>query len=243
MNNKKYMVNPCIFLRIWGDKVSQINHDYINSYLTDQIPPHEGILMELEAYAKEHHTPIVTPDVAGLLKVMIKSINAKNILEVGTAIGYSAILMGLSAGEGFHITTIERNEENASLAIQNIKHAGLEQNIKVLTGDAGEVLDQIEETYDIIFVDAAKGQYMDFFEKSISKLKIGGLFICDNVLFRGMVAERSLLIRRKITIVKRLKKFLHYISNHESLQTTIIPMGDGVSISCKLKEVFFNDKD
>jgi predicted O-methyltransferase YrrM len=223
--------------------MSQINHDYINNYLTDQIPPHEGILKELEAYAKEHHTPIVTPDIAGLLKVMIKSVNAKNILEVGTAIGYSAILMGLSAGEDFRITTIERNEENASLAVQNIKQAGFEQNIKVLTGDASEVLDQIEGTYDIIFVDAAKGQYMDFFEKSIGKLKIGGLFICDNVLFRGMVAERSLLIRRKITIVKRLKKFLHYISNHESLQTTIIPMGDGISISCKLKEVFINGKD
>lgn len=223
--------------------MSQINHDYINSYLTELIPQHEGILKELESYAKEHNTPIVTPDVAGLLKTMINSVKAKNILEVGTAIGYSAILMGLSAGEGFSITTIERNDENAEIAVNNIKKAGFEQNIKVLTGDASEVLDGIEGTYDIIFVDAAKGQYMDFFEKSIGKLKIGGLFICDNVLFRGMVAERSLLIRRKITIVKRLKKFLHYISNNESLQTTIIPMGDGVSISCKLKEVVFNEKD
>jgi len=221
--------------------MSQINHDYINSYLTDLIPAHEGVLKELEAYAAEHNTPIVTKDVAGLLKTMIKSVSAKHILEVGTAIGYSAILMGQAAGEGFSITTIERNEENSAIAMQNIKYAGMEQNIKVLTGDASEVLDQVQGTFDIIFVDAAKGQYMDFFEKSIGKLKIGGLFICDNVLFRGMVAERSLLIRRKITIVKRLKKFLHYISNNESLQTTIIPMGDGVSISCKLKEVVFDE--
>ena len=237
------MVIPCIFLRIWGDKMSQINHDYINSYLIDLIPANEGILKELESYAKEHNTPIVTPEVAGLLKVMIKSSNAKNILEVGTAIGYSAILMGKYAVEDFKIVTIERNEENASLALENIKKAGMDQNIKVLIGDASEILDQIEGIYDVIFVDAAKGHYMDFFEKSINKLKIGGLFICDNVLFRGMVAERSLLIRRKITIVKRLKKFLHFICNNESLQTTIIPMGDGVSISCKLKEVVFNDKD
>lgn len=221
--------------------MSQINHDYINSYLTGLIPSHEGILKELENYAQQYNTPIVTPDVAGLLKVMIKSVNGKRILEVGTAIGYSAILMGLAAGEGFSITTIERNEENAAIAIENIKRAGMEQNIKVLTGDASEVLGQVEGTYDMIFCDAAKGQYMDFFEKSIGKLKIGGLFICDNVLFRGMVAERSLLIRRKITIVKRLKKFLHYISNNESLQTTIIPMGDGVSISCKLKEVVLDE--
>jgi caffeoyl-CoA O-methyltransferase len=223
--------------------MSQINHDYINSYLIELIPQNEEILKDLEAYAKEHNTPIVTPDVAGLLKVMIKSVNAKNILEVGTAIGYSAILMGLCAANDFRITTIERNEENANLAIQNIEKAGMKQNIKVLIGDASEVLDQIEGTYDVIFIDAAKGHYMDFFEKSIGKLKIGGLFICDNVLFRGMVAERSLLVRRKITIVKRLKKFLSYISNNESLQTTIIPMGDGVSISCKLKEVVLNEKD
>lgn len=223
--------------------MSQINHDYINSYLIDLIPQNEGILKELETYAIEHHTPIVTPEVAGLLKAMIKSLGAKNILEVGTAIGYSAILMGLSAADDFRITTIERNEENACLALQNIEKAGMKQNIKVLIGDASELLDQVEGSYDIIFVDAAKGHYMDFFEKSIDKLKIGGLFICDNVLFRGMVAERSLLVRRKITIVKRLKKFLHFISNNESLQTTIIPMGDGVSISCKLKEVVFNEKN
>jgi predicted O-methyltransferase YrrM len=221
--------------------MSQINHDYINSYLTGLIPQHEGVLKELEAYAKEHNTPIVTPDVAGLLKVMIKSVQVKNILEVGTAIGYSAILMGLSAGQNFSITTIERDEENAAIAVQNIKNAGMEQNIRVLTGDASEVLENVEGTFDMIFVDAAKGQYMDFFQKSIGKLKIGGIFVCDNVLFRGMVAERTLLIRRKITIVKRLKKFLQYISDNESLQTTIIPMGDGVSISYKLKEVVFDE--
>jgi predicted O-methyltransferase YrrM len=223
--------------------MSQINYDYINGYLTGLIPQHEGILKELEDYAKEHNTPIVTSDVAGLLKVMIKSVQAKSILEVGTAIGYSAILMGLSAGEGFNITTIEKNEENAAIAVENIKKAGMENNIKVLTGDASELLEQVEGSFDLIFVDAAKGQYMDFFEKSIGKLKIGGLFICDNVLFRGMVAERSLLVRRKITIVKRLKKFLHFISNNDSLQTTIIPMGDGVSISCKLKEVETYEQD
>lgn len=229
------------FFKNLGDSMSQINHDYINSYLVSVIPEHSGILKELEEYAKEHHTPIVTADVAGLLKVLIKSTQAKRILEVGTAIGYSAILMGQTAGEGVSLTTIERSEENAHIAKENIKKANMEQNIKVIVGDASEALEQVEGTFDMIFVDAAKGQYMDFYKKSIDKLKIGGLFVCDNVLFRGMVAERSLLIRRKITIVKRLKKFLHYISNNESLQTTIIPMGDGVSISCKLKEEVQNE--
>jgi predicted O-methyltransferase YrrM len=205
------------------------------------IPESSGILKEMEEYAKENHVPIITRDIAGLLSLVIKSAKIKSILEVGTAIGYSAILMGFCAGEGCSVTTIERNEESASKAKEFIKAAGMEDSIKVITGDAEELLKAVPGSFDMIFVDAAKGQYMDFMKDSIGKLKTGGLFVCDNVLFRGMVAERSLLIRRKITIVKRLKKFLSFISSCESLQTTIIPMGDGMSISCKLKEVEFSE--
>ena len=221
--------------------MANINYEYIDSFLRGMIPDSCGILMEMEEYAKENHVPIITQDIAGLLSVLIKSAGIKSILEVGTAIGYSAIHMGLSAGEGFSIKTIERNEESAAIATEFIKRAGMEDNIKIVTGDAEELLKDVPGSFDMIFVDAAKGQYMDFMKDSIGKLKTGGLFVCDNVLFRGMVAERSLLIRRKITIVKRLKKFLSFISSCESLQTTIIPMGDGMSISCKLKEVEFNE--
>jgi len=219
--------------------VANINHEYIDSYLLGMIPESSGILKEMEEYAKENHVPIITRDIAGLLSVIIKAGKVKSILEVGTAIGYSAIHMGLCAGEGVSITTIERNEESAARATAFIKRAGLEDNIRIITGDAEELLKDVNGSFDMIFVDAAKGQYMDFMKDSIGKLKIGGLFVCDNVLFRGMVAERSLLVRRKITIVKRLKKFLSFISSCESLETTIIPMGDGISISCKLKEVEF----
>lgn len=221
--------------------MANINHDYIDSFLLGMIPESSGILKEMEEYANENHVPIITRDISDLLAVLIKSANIKNILEVGTAIGYSAIHMGLCAGAGFSITTIERNEESAAIASYYIKRAGMEESIKVITGDASELLKDIPGSFDMIFVDAAKGQYMEFMQDSIGKLKIGGLFVCDNVLFRGMVAERSLLIRRKITIVKRLKKFLSFISSCESLKTTIIPMGDGISISCKLKEVEFNE--
>ena len=219
--------------------MANINHDYIDNFLLGMIPESNGILKEMEEYASENHVPIITRDIAGLLSVLIKSAKVKTILEVGTAIGYSAIHMGFCAEEGFSITTIERNEESSVRAAAYIKQAGMENNIKIITGDAEELLKDIPGSFDMIFVDAAKGQYMDFMKDSIGKLKIGGIFVCDNVLFRGMVAERSLLIRRKITIVKRLKKFLSFISNCESLQTTIIPMGDGLSISCKLKEVEF----
>jgi predicted O-methyltransferase YrrM len=221
--------------------VANINHDYIDSFLLGMIPDRSGILKEMEEYAKENHVPIITPDIAGLLAVLIKTAGVKSILEIGTAIGYSAIHMGICAGEGFSITTIERNEELAAMAAGFIKKAGMEDNIRIMTGAAEEILKDVPGSFDMIFVDAAKGQYMDFMKDSIGRLRIGGLFVCDNVLFRGMVAERSLLIRRKITIVKRLKKFLSFISSCDSLQTAVIPMGDGISVCCKLKEVEFNE--
>ena len=221
--------------------MSNINHDYIENYIQSLLPDSDGILKDMEAYARQNNVPIITPDIGALLTLFIKSTKAKSILEVGTAIGYSSILMAEAAGEGCQILTIEKNPQLADIAQLNIKKAGFKDNIKVLQGEAAEILEKTEGPYDIIFIDAAKGHYFDFFNKSIDKLKIGGLFICDNVLFRGMVAERSLLIRRKITIVKRLKKFLEYISHNKSLQTSIIPIGDGVSISLKLEEVTLDE--
>lgn len=221
--------------------MTNINHDYIDSFLLGMIPARSGILKEMEDYSYANHVPIITLDTANLLAVMIKSAGIKSILEIGTAIGYSAISMGISAGEGFSITTIERDEKSAAKAAAFIEKAGMEGNIKILVGDAKVLLKDIPGSFDMIFVDAAKGRYMDFMKDSIGKLRIGGLFVCDNVLFRGMVAERSLLIRRKITIVKRLKKFLGFISSCESLNTAIIPIGDGVSVSIKLKEVDFSE--
>lgn len=222
--------------------MSNITHDYIDKYIQSLLPEHTGILKDMEEYALQNNIPIITSDISAILALFIKTINAKNILEIGTAIGYSSILMAKSAGVDCQITTVEKNSDLAELAILNIKRSGYANNIKVLTGEATEALNNIKGHYDIIFIDAAKGQYFDFFNKSIDKLRIGGLFICDNVLFRGMVAERSLLIRRKITIVKRLKKFLKYISENKSLQTSVIPIGDGISVSLKLTEVFIDEK-
>lgn len=221
--------------------MSNINYDYIQNYINQLLPKSEGILAELEEYAEKNHVPIITRDVASLLSILIKSTHTKSILEIGTAIGYSSIIMGNAAGDNFRITTIEKNQEMIEIASKNIKNAGYDNNIIILDGDASEVLPSINDNYDMIFIDAAKGQYMDFLRLSFDKLKVGGLFICDNVLFRGMVAEKSLLIRRKITIVKRLKKFLSYISEHEAMETIVIPIGDGVSISIKKKEARIDD--
>lgn len=223
--------------------MSNITYDYIDNYIQSLLPASIGYLKDMEEYARQNNIPIITPDISALLTLFIKSINAKNILEIGTAIGYSAVVMAKSAGKDAQITTIEKNNTLVEIAMSNIKKSGYANNIKVISGEATEILKNIEGPYDIIFIDAAKGQYFDFFNNSINKLRIGGLFICDNVLFRGMVAERSLLIRRKITIVKRLKKFLKHISENKSLQTSVIPISDGISVSVKLMEVEIDEKN
>ncbi|SHI91958.1 O-methyltransferase [Lutispora thermophila] len=221
--------------------MSNINYDYVQNYINQLLPKSDGILAELEKYAEKNHVPIITKDVASLLSILIKSTHTKNILEIGTAIGYSSIFMGNAAGVNFKITTIEKNKEMIEIASKNISKAGYDNNITIIEGDALKALQSIDDKFDMIFIDAAKGQYMDFLKLSFGKLKVGGLFVCDNVLFRGMVAEKSLLVRRKITIVKRLKKFLSYISEHEAMETVVIPIGDGVSISIKKKEAIIND--
>lgn len=222
--------------------MSDINHDYIETYLNGLIPNSCGIIKELEEYAEENHVPIITKDVAELLKTMIRIHKPKRILEIGMAIGYSAIVMGLACEEDFELVTMEKNEVYIALAKENIKKAGFEKNITMIEGDAEDNFAQLTGEFDMIFIDAAKGHYYTFMKETAPMLKKNGIFICDNVLFRGMVAERKLLIRRKITIVKRLQKFLRFITNNEMLQTTILPIGDGVSISYKLSEVCFEEE-
>lgn len=216
--------------------MSNVSYDYIEDYIRGLIPDKTGKLKELETYALENHVPIIHPEVGQFLRVVIKSHNVKKILEVGCAIGYSACLMAQAAGEGSHITTIERDDEMYEKAADNISSMGLDKNITILKGDALEILDTIEGEYDMIFLDAAKGHYDHFLPNCLRVLKKGGIIVGDNVLFRGMVASKELVIRRKITIVKRMRKYLQHISNMTQLETVVLPIGDGVAFSCKVEE-------
>ena len=160
----------------------------------------------------------------------------KKILEVGCAIGYSSILFATICGENSDITTCERNPIMIEKAKENIKRAGFEKNIKILEGDAVESLQNIEGEFDMIFLDAAKGQYKLFYDLVIDKLKVGGVLISDNILYKGMIADNNLVVRRKKTIVKRMRNYLDYICNCDYLSTSLLPMGDGVAISYKERE-------
>lgn len=214
--------------------MSNISHDYIEEYIRGLIPEKQGYIKAMEDYAAEKDVPIIHPEVGQFLKVLIKSHGVKKILEVGTAIGYSASLMAQAAGDDCEIVTIERDEEMKNLANQNIQKMGLQNNIKLLYGDALEILDNIEGEFDLVFLDAAKGHYDHFLPMCLKLLKTNGILVGDNVLFRGMVATDKLLIRRKITIVKRMRKYLAHISSMKELETVVLPIGDGIALSCKL---------
>jgi len=210
-----------------------ICYEYINNYIRSIIKKNEGILSELEEFAAANHVPIIHPEVARLLIVLGNLIKPGHILEIGTAIGYSAILMSQFIEPGGKIDTIERDESMIEKARENIKRAGLENTISVIAGDAGDVLKCLDKQYDMVFMDAAKGQYLEFLPDIMRMLRKGGLLVSDNVLYKGMVAEETLVARKKRTIVTNMREYLDEIASNGQLETAIIPIGDGVALSYK----------
>ncbi len=210
-----------------------ITHSYIIDFVRDTLRDEEGFLAQVESYAKLHDVPIVQKETAALLRVLCGIKRPKRILEIGTAIGYSAMLMAELLGRDVHITTIERDSKMAAIAKENISKNSLDGVIEVLEGEAGLLLEVLNEPYDLIFLDAAKAHYIYFLPHCLRLLNNGGVLISDNVLYGGMVASRELLIRRKITIVKRLKKYLDALCAEDSLDTCILSTGDGVAVSVK----------
>lgn len=205
-----------------------ITFDYMDEYLRGLIPESVGFLKELEVFAEENRVPIAQKETINFLNTMINIKRPKRILELGTAIGYSAILMNSVCDS--NIVTIERDKNMISIAQENIKKISLQDKIQIIEGDCTEVLEGLQDSFDLIFMDAGKGHYNDFFPHCMRLLNQDGVIIADNVLFRGMVPNNDLLIRRKITIVKRMRKFLKEISMDESLYTSILPMGDGIAV-------------
>ena len=211
--------------------MSGVAYDYMEEYIRGLIPESTGKLKELEDFAKENGVPIAQKETIKFLEFMVNMKKPLRILELGTAIGYSAIIMHDAAGWNPHITTIERSEEMIKYAKENIKAYGLEDKITIEAGDCLEVLEKLEEQYDLIFMDAGKGHYNHFLPHCLRLLKDDGIIIADNVLFRGMVATDDLVKRRKITIVKRMRTYLDMVSQDENLITSVIPMGDGIAIT------------
>ncbi len=209
---------------------------YITSYLREKTTHKDEFLHYLEEYAEKNSIPIVEPETARFLSVITKIKRPKRVLEVGCAIGYSAILMAQSMDEDAKIITVEYNHDLALIARENIKKAGFEDKITVVEADAKDYIYTIEESeyFDIIFLDGPKAHYMYMLNKCVDLLKTGGILISDNVLYKGMTPDDNHVVRRKITIVKRLRAYIDLLMDHKMLQTSLLSLGDGVTISVKI---------
>ncbi len=210
-----------------------IVYPYITSYIRGEIPERSGILKELEEYAEKNSVPIVQPETAKFLETMMCIKRPARILEVGCAIGYSAILMSQYLAEGGSITTLEWDAQTCEIARANIEKAGLSDKIKVVLGDAKDIIPTLTGEYDVIFLDGPKAHYIYMLNDCIRLLKKGGMLISDNILYKGMIADDEHVIRRKITIVKRLRRFISAQMQRDELETVILPLGDGVTVAVK----------
>lgn len=210
---------------------NKIVYDDVQNYIRDLSQTSDRSLIEMEEYARINHVPIIEAEVRNFLSTIVFLKKPSKILEIGTAIGYSSIVMK-KAYELAKITTIEINYESAKLAKENFSKHGYE-DIKIINEDASSALEKLEEKFDLIFIDAAKGQYINYFKLAKGLLNKDGIIVCDNVLFRGMVAHKELAEKRhrKVTIVKRLREFLEEITDDSKYETSIIPIDDGMSIS------------
>lgn len=211
--------------------MSKITYDYMEEYIRGLIPERTGIVKEIEDFARENGVPIVQKETGVFLEFMTGMKKPKKILELGTAIGFSSILMYESAGTEPYIITIERDEKMIEMAKANLDRFHLSDKIKIEQGDCLEVLERLDDKFDLIFMDAGKGHYNHFLPHCLRLLKDDGIIIADNVLFRGMVASQELVKRRKITIVKRMRTYLDLVTHDENLITSVIPMGDGIAIT------------
>ncbi len=194
-------------------------------------------LDEIETYALATDVPIIRKSMQSLLKFLLQFSKPKNVLEVGTAIGFSALLMSEYAPKDCHITTIEKYEKRIPIAKANFEKAGATERITLLEGDAIDILKGLEGSYDLIFMDAAKGQYINFMPDILRLLAPGGLLVSDNVLQDGDIIEsRFAVTRRNRTIHARMRDYLYELKHHPELETVILPVGDGVTLSTKLEK-------
>jgi predicted O-methyltransferase YrrM len=207
----------------------------VNQYIENLIPARPESIQSIEQYALENDVPIM--ELAGMetLLTFVRLKRPQRILEVGTAIGYSAIRMALACSTA-EVVSIERDEERHNIAQENVKKFNLQDRVTLLLGDANDLQEQVEHyaPYDFIFIDAAKGQYQNFFDHYSSMLSPEGVVITDNILFRGYVVDGSgIESRRRRALVRKIRNFNSYIMQHPDFHSSILPVGDGMMVSVR----------
>ena len=204
------------------------------TYIRSLERPENPVIEAIEQEALDSFVPIIRKETQSFLKVMMLMNRPARVLEVGTAVGFSAILMSEYLPEGSHITTIENYEKRIPIARNNFKRAGKEEQITLIEGDALKVMKTLEGPYDFIFMDAAKGQYLHFLPEVLRLLAEGGVLVTDNVLQDGTLLESRFVIpRQDRTIHARIRDYLYEQKHHPELATSVVPIGDGITISVK----------
>ncbi len=214
-----------------------IVNDRIRDYL-HSLESSQGVLLDtIEKEALKAYVPIIKRETASLLRTMVAALKPARILEIGTAVGYSALLMCQAMPRECHITTIEKYGKRIPVARRNFKKAGEEGRITLLEGDADELLKELEgRSFDLVFMDAAKGQYLHWLPLLLKVMPVGAVLISDNVLQDGDIVESRFAVqRRNRTIHSRMREYLHTLKHMEELETAVIPIGDGVTISTRIK--------
>lgn len=213
----------------------------VNNRITDYIHSLESsqgsLLDSIEQEAVRDRVPIIRRETAALLKTLVAALRPEHILEIGTAVGYSSLLMCSVMPENCRITTIEKYEKRIPAAMDNFKKAGEEGRITLLAGDADDLLAGLKgQIFDLVFMDAAKGQYLHWLPMILELMPDGGMLISDNVLQDGDIVESRFAVeRRNRTIHSRMREYLHTLKHMEELETAVIPIGDGVTISTRIK--------
>ncbi|MCI5856948.1 MAG: O-methyltransferase [Agathobacter sp.] len=203
---------------------------YINSLDTGNTP----ILDAIEREALDSYVPIIRKEMQSFLKLLLAMKRPKRILEVGAAVGFSSILMAEYTGADCKITTIENYEKRIPIAKANFARAGMQDRITLLEGDAQEILPTLTEPFDLIFMDAAKGQYINFMPEVLRLLAPQGVLVSDNVLQDGDIIESHYIVeRRNRTIYKRMREYLYELTHNEELVTAVLPVGDGITVSSR----------
>lgn len=212
-----------------------IVNERIVSYIHSLEKTNSPLLTQMEDFAKENNVPIIRKEMEGYLRTMVAIKQPKRILEIGCAIGYSAILMSEYMPKDCTITTIENYDKRIPIATKNISMSKDGDRIKLIFGDALEVIPTLNEQYDFVFMDAAKAQYINFLPEVLKVMPKGGILIADNVLQEGDLVESKFTVtRRNRTIHKRIREFLYEVKNSKELITSVIPIGDGITLSVKI---------
>ena len=205
-----------------------------STYVASLEAPEEPLLERIEAEALAARVPIIRKETQSFLKTLLVMHKPRKVLEIGTAVGFSALLMSAYLPEGGHITTIENYEKRIPIARENFRQAGKEGEISLIQGDALAVMKELTEAYDFIFMDAAKGQYIYYLPEAVRLLAPGGVLVSDNVLQGGDVLESRFAVeRRDRTIHSRMREYLYTLKHMDELETAILPIGDGVALSVR----------